>query len=182
MRKQLAAFAAIAALALGATGCGSDDDGGDDDKGLEGRDAEVAAALADVMGRNLTTENGQIASECTANAIVEELGGDGVVDGGLLTEELEVPSDPNEFYPVDVAEAVADAYVECWDVDAQVEDVEAAIPSVDKKKLQAFGDCMRKISDDVIHDTYLNATIEGGDTKKAAALGTAIAKCQGELS
>jgi hypothetical protein len=182
MRRQLATFVAVAALVLGASGCSSDDGGDDDEKGPEGRDAEVAAALADVMGRNLTTENGQIASECTANSIVDQIGGDGVVEGGLLTEELEVPRNPHEFYPREVAEAVANAYVACWDVDAQVEDVQAAIPNVDPKKLKAFGDCMREISDKVIRDTYYNATIEGGDNEKAAALGSAIAACQAELS
>jgi len=182
MRTNLAALVAVAALALGATGCGGDGDDEDDDDRLSGRDADVASALADVMGRNLTTENGRIASECTATAIVEQLGGDGVVEGGLLTEELEIPRNPHDFYPLEVAEAVADAYVECWDVDAQVEDVKAAIPTVTDKKLEAFGDCMKAIPDSVIHDTYLNATIEGGDAEKAAALGTAIAACQQKLA
>lgn len=178
MRRHLASLAAVTALCLGATACS--DDGGDGDD--SGRDDEVATALAEVMGRNLTTENGKTASTCTADSIVDQIGGDGVVEAGLLTEDLEVPEEPEGFYPQEVAEAVANAYVECWDVDAQVEDVEAAIPTVNQKKLKAFGDCMRAIPDQVIYDTYYNATIEGGSRKKAAGLGTAIAACQGELS
>ena len=180
MRSQLAALAAVTALSLGTAGCGGDGDD-EDDEGLSDRDQEVASALADVMGRNLTTENGRIASECTATSIVEQLGADGVIDGGLLTEDLEIPRNPHDFYPLDVAEAVANAYVECWDVDAQVEDVKAAIPTVEDKKLKAFGDCMREIPDSVIRETYLNATIEGGDRDKAAALGAAITACQQRL-
>lgn len=175
MRRHFAALAAVATLCFGLAGCS--DDGEDDD-----RDGEVTEALADVMGRNLTTENGEIAAECTAESIVDDIGGDRVVEAGLLTEDLEIPSEPESFYPEDVAEAVANAYVECWDVDAQVEDVEAAIPTVNQKKLRAFAGCMEAIPDQVIYDTYFNATIEGGDSKKAAGLGTAIAACQGELS
>lgn len=182
MRSQLAAFAAVAALVLGAAGCGGDgDDGDEDEEGLSDRDQEVASALADVMGRDLTTENGRIASECTATSIVDQLGADGVIDGGLLTEDLEIPRHPHDFYPLEVAEAVANAYVECWDVEAQVEDVKAAIPTVDDKSLKAFGDCMREIPDSVIRETYINATIEGGDREKAAALGAAITACQQRL-
>lgn len=177
MRRRLAAVAALAALALGVTACGDDDEGDDD----RDREEEVASALADVMGRNLHTENGRIASECTATSIVDQLGAEGVVDGGLLTEDLEVPDPPRAFYPRDVAEAVASAYVDCWDVEAQVEDVQAAIPTIPPKKLQAFGDCLRKIPDDVIYDTFLNASMEGGDRAKAESLGTAITNCQGKL-
>lgn len=176
MRRQFAALAAAAALCFGLAGCS--DDGGEDDD----RDEEVTEALADVMGRNLTTDNGEVAAQCTAASIVDEVGGDRVVEAGLLTEDLEIPTEPESFYPEDVAEAVANAYVECWDVDAQVEDVEAAIPTVNQKKLQAFAGCMEAIPDQVIYDTYYNATIEGGDSKKAAGLGTAIAACQDELS
>jgi hypothetical protein len=122
MRSKLAALAAVATLCFGLAGCS--DDGGED----ADRDDEVTEALADVMGRNLTTDNGEIAAQCTAESIVDDIGGDRVVEAGLLTEDLEIPSEPENFYPEDVAEAVANAYVECWDVDAQVEDVEAAIP------------------------------------------------------
>lgn len=180
MRRRLASTLVVAVLLSAAVGCGSDKDSGDD--GLSGRDRQVADALADVMGRNLTTENGRTASECTADAIVERLGGDGVVEAGLLTEELDVPRQVHDYYTPDVADAIGDAYVACWDVDAQLEDVRAGAPQLTEKQLTAFGACMRAIPDDVIHDTYYNLSIQDGDQVKAAALGTAISRCQQKLT
>lgn len=181
MRRKFATTLAAVVLTVGISACGSGDDGGNDDEGLSGRDKEVAEALAAVMGRDLTTENGRIASECTATAIVERLGGDGVVEGGLLTEDLDVPRQPHDHYSLEVAEAIGDAFVECWDVDAQVEDVRRAAPGVSEQGLQEFEDCMRAIPDSIIRDTYVNASIEDGDPAKAAALGEAIGACQQKL-
>lgn len=177
--RRFATVLAILVVAAGVSGCGSDDDS--EDEGLTGRDREVAEALADEMGRNLRTESGRVASECTANAIVERLGGDRVVDAGLLSDDLKTPEKRLDHYPRDVAEAVADAYVACWDVDAAVADARLSSPGASEQGLQDYEDCLLAIPDSVIRDSFLNLTIKDGDAEKRAAFGTAIAKCQEHL-
>lgn len=158
---------AVVALLLASSACGVVG-GGDDKK------AEEAIAKELMSSSDSTFKLEQKQADCIGKGMVDKVGVDQMKEYGMLTDDLKADSTPDSVeMSMDDAEATADVFIDCADIDKLLRD-QLQLGDLDPK----VADCVDEaLTDDVLRD-FLAATFAGKEADTAsAALLEPLTKC-----
>lgn len=174
-RPLLTALAAVPLLfALAA--CGGDDGGDSSDDKASAK--EAVASLATQFAGNSGTDFAKQTSTCLAESLVDAVGTDALVEDAVLKPDLTANPQQPDTFSRPVAEAYADAILECRDVRAEIETRRAMYPEADDDTITKYVKCVEKIDDSLLRTAIVESSVEGGDLAKSQAYLGKTQKCE----
>ena len=149
---------AVVALLLASSACGVAG-GGDDKK------AEEAIAKELMSSNDSSFKLEQKQADCIGKGMVDKVGVDQMKEYGMLTDDLKADTSPDSVkMSKDDAEATADVFIDCADIDQLLRD-QMQLGDMDPK----IADCVDKaLTDDLLHD-FLVAIFQGDEADAASA-------------
>jgi len=162
MRSRLVLGLAAGVLLVTA-GCGDDDE----DEGFTADERTAVAALTRTMEGSKPDEHEKAQWRCTAEGIVERVGITDLKKSGLLTDDLKSQLNQVKVNP-EVASAIGDAYIDCYDIDGVVsrgKEQEARVPA---KAWDRYGECLEQHRDKLRASVIEANTIKGGKQAQQA--------------
>lgn len=173
LRQVLVAGAVLLTLA----GCGEDDSTGT----LDTHEQKAAQALsAHFQGKN-PSDFQRDTGVCMGKRLVDQLGNDRLIEGGLLTEDLTVNKDRPEITDRDIAERYAAVVISCQDARGEIESRRDDFPKATDADIDTYVTCVESIDEDLVRSAVIDAAMRerSPSTRKYAA---AMRRCTKPLS
>lgn len=174
MRSRLTAVLCAGLLTFTAASCGGGDDKSEE---LSGDDRKAVDALTKSMAGESPTDYQKKNARCVSEGLVKKAGVDKLVKVKLLTKDLKVAGTAPELTDRKLAGQYADAWIDCVDLDAQVDSLKGQYPDATKADFDNYIKCIEDIPESQLRDAVIESSIKDGDQAKVATYDKAATKC-----
>lgn len=176
--KRIALAVAAPVLLLGLAGCGNLPGIGG---GLSEDEQTVADNLATSLIGDTDTEQSEAYGRCAGEAIVESVGIETLQEDGLVDDDLEVlEPDADTQISERTATGIADAIVDCNDLDAQGETLkENENVQASEEQIDEYISCMKGIDEDDYKQLVIRqiSNLQHGDEEAAGRSEEEVTEC-----